>query len=172
MYKEYSWGMQSVALESLLLRQPQRWLPKGMASWDELLAAAVERAVADKDAPRELAQWTWGKFLPLSLQHPLFGNVPGLRHWSGPGTVPQPGNAYTVKAAGRGFGASQRFTIDLGDLDGSISNVVTGQSGEIFSPYYMDQWKAWSGGASFALPFSREAVRRAAAHTLTLEPAE
>ncbi|MDP9267831.1 MAG: penicillin acylase family protein [Acidobacteriota bacterium] len=170
-YKEYSWGMQSVALEGLLLRQPQRWLPKGVASWDELLAAAVERAVTDKDAPRDLGQWTWGRFLPLSLQHPLFGGVPVLNHWSGPGTVPQPGNAYTVKAAGRGFGASQRFTIDLGDLDGSISNIVTGQSGQIFSPYYMDQWKAWSEGGSFPLPFSHDAVRQAAAHTLRLEPA-
>jgi len=171
-YKEYSWGMQSVALESLLSRQPQRWLPKGVTSWDELVAAAVERAVSDKDAPRDLTQWTWGKFLPLSLQHPLFGSVPGLSHWSGPGTVPQPGNAYTVKAAGRGFGASQRFTIDLGDLDGSLSNIVTGQSGQIFSPYYMDQWPAWSEGTSFALPFSHDAVRHAAAHTLTLEPAK
>jgi penicillin amidase len=170
-YKDYAWGNQSVALESLLMRHPQRWLPKGTADWDALITAALEHAVADKDAPRDLSEWTWGKVLAIVLQHPLFGTVPVLNHWSGPGLLPQAGNAYTVKAAGRGFGASQRFTIDLGDLDASLSNIVTGQSGQIFSPYYMDQWKAWYEGASFALPFSRDAVRQAAAHTLTLEPA-
>jgi penicillin G amidase len=171
-YKEYSWGMQSVALEALLMRQPQRWLPRGVADWDVLLVAAVEKAVADKSAPRDLAQWTWGKQYPLTLQHPLFGTVPLLSRVSGPGTVPQAGNSYTVKAAGRGFGASQRFTVDLANLDDSVSNIVTGQSGQLFSPHYMDQWKAWYGGSSFPLPFSETAVRSAAAHTLTLQPAD
>lgn len=170
-YKEYSWGLQSVALESLLTRQPQRWLPKGVANWDELITAAVEKTVSDPRAPRDVSRWTWGRFAPLTLQHPLFGAVPGLGCWVGPGTVPQAGNSFTVKAAGRGFGASQRFTIDLGRLDDSLSNVVTGQSGQIFSAHAMDQWKAWSEGTSFALPFSDEAVKGAAAHTLRLTPA-
>ncbi|MBI2677571.1 MAG: penicillin acylase family protein [Candidatus Koribacter versatilis] len=170
-YKEYSWGMQSAALETLLMRRPQRWLPKGTATWDDLIATALEHTVSDKDAPRDLRQWTWGQVLPVVMQHPLFGTVPVLSHWSGPGMVPQAGNAYTVKAAGRGFGASQRSTIDMANLDDSLSNIVTGQSGQIFSSYYMDQWRAWSEGGSFPLPFSRDAVRHAAAHTLTLEPA-
>lgn len=170
-YKEYSWGMQSVALETLLTRQPQRWLPKGFANWDELITAAVEKTVADERAPRDLRRWTWGKFMPLNLQHPLFGSVPGLGRWgAGPGVVPQSGNGYTVKAAGRGFGASQRFTIDLGNLDDSLSNLVTGQSGQLFSPYAMDQWRAWSEGTSFPLPFTEAAVQRSAEHTLQLEP--
>ncbi|HSE48106.1 MAG TPA: penicillin acylase family protein [Terriglobales bacterium] len=170
-YKEYSWGMQSVALENLLARQPQRWLPKGTANWDELITAAVERAVTDKEAPRNLDDWTWGKFLPLTLAHPLLGPVPGVGRFVGPGTVPQAGNSFTVKAAGRSFGASQRFTIDLGKLDDSLSNIVTGQSGQIFSAHAMDQWSAWYEGGSFPLPFTDEAVRKATVHTLTLKPA-
>jgi len=171
-YKEYSWGLNSVALENLLTRQPERWLPKGVANWDELITAAVEKAVDDKDAPRNLERWTWGRFLPLTLQHPLFGPVPVVGKRIAPGAVPQSGNSFTVKAAGRGFGASQRFSIDMGDLDGSLSNIVTGQSGQLFSPYSMDQWEAWYEGASFPLPFSQKAVRGAAAHTLTLQPAD
>jgi penicillin amidase len=170
-YKEYSWGMQSVALENLMSRQPPRWLPKGFANWDELITAAVEKALTSKDAPRHPSRWTWGKFLPLTLQHPLFGAVPGVGRWVGPGTIPQDGNSFTVKAAGRGFGASQRFTIDLGDLDASLSNIVTGQSGQLFSPHAMDQWRAWYEGASFPLAFSDAAVNSLAAHTLTLQPA-
>lgn len=171
-YNEYAWGMQSVAMENLLSRQPPRWLPKGYASWDELVTAAVERAVADKDAPSNLERWTWGKFLPLTLQHPLLGPVPGVARAIGPGTVPQAGNSFTVKAAGRSFGASQRFTIDMGELDGSLSNIVTGQSGQIFSSSAMDQWSAWYEGTSFPLAFSDGAVAKAAAHTLRLEPAK
>jgi penicillin amidase len=170
-YKDYSWGLQSVAMESLLLHQPQRWLPKGVANWDELIAAALEKTVGDQNAPRDLQRWTWGKFLPLYLQHPLFGQMPVVSYWSGPGEVPQSGNSFTVKQAGRGFGPSQRMTVDLGDLDGSLSNIVTGQSGQIFSPYYMDQWQAWYEGTSFPLPFSRAAVEHAAVHRLRLEPA-
>ncbi|HTK95489.1 MAG TPA: penicillin acylase family protein, partial [Terriglobales bacterium] len=86
-YKEYSWGMQSTALENLLLHQPPRWLPKGVSDWNELVARALEKAVGDKAAPRDLNDWTWGKYQPLYLQHPLLGSVPVLSHWAGPGTV-------------------------------------------------------------------------------------
>jgi penicillin amidase len=171
-YKEYSWGMQSVAMENLLLRQPQRWLPKSYANWDELITAALEKAVGDKDAPANLEKWTYGRQAPMYLQHPLFGAVPVLSHWSGPGVVPQAGNSFTVKQAGRGFGASERFTVDLADLDNSSSDIVTGQSGQIFSPYYMDQWSAWSEGTAIPLPFTDAAVQKATTHTLVLQPAK
>jgi penicillin amidase len=62
------------------------------------------------------------------------------------------------------------MTADFADLDSSTLNIVTGQSGEISSPYYMDQWKAWYEGTTFTLPFSQPAVDRAATHTLQLAP--
>jgi hypothetical protein len=34
----------------------------------------------------------------------------------------------------------------------------------------MDQWQAWYQGATFMLPFSPEAVRKARVHELKLEP--
>jgi penicillin amidase len=34
----------------------------------------------------------------------------------------------------------------------------------------MDQWKAWYEGSTFPLPFSAQAVEKAKAHTLVLEP--
>jgi penicillin amidase len=77
---------------------------------------------------------------------------------------------YTVKAAGRDYGPSERFTADLSDLDSSTLNVVTGNGGNFLSPYYMDQWQAWYTGYTFVLPFSRSAVEKAAAHRLMMRP--
>jgi len=45
------------------------------------------------------------------------------------------------------------MTVDFSDLDASIMNIVTGQSGQIFSPHYLDQWQAWLEGYSFVFPF-------------------
>jgi penicillin amidase len=75
-----------------------------------------------------------------------------------------------VKASGRDYGPSERFTADLGNLDASTLNVVTGQSGNFLSQFYMDQWPAWYNGHTFVLPFSQSAVVESASHRLILEP--
>lgn len=169
-WKTYRWAMQSVWLENILLRQPKRWLPETYPSYDELLAAAVDAAVSSPDVPQNLASWKWGDVNPVEIQHPVLGQIPLLSHWTGPGTHPQSGSGYTVKAVTRHHGPSERMTVDLSNLDQSTLNLVTGQAGNFFSPYYMDQWKAWYKGATFVLPFSRQAVEKAKAHTLVLEP--
>ena len=61
------------------------------------------------------------------------------------------------------------MTVDLANLDQSTLNLVTGEAGIFFSPYYMDQWKAWYEGFTFVWPFSEPAVERASAHRLVLE---
>ncbi|HET8668397.1 MAG TPA: penicillin acylase family protein, partial [Terriglobales bacterium] len=50
-YDDYRWFMSSVWLENVLLLQPPRWLPSQYASYDDLLATALEDAVSH-DAPR------------------------------------------------------------------------------------------------------------------------
>ncbi|MGI9101954.1 MAG: penicillin acylase family protein [Terriglobales bacterium] len=167
-WRQYSWHSSDVWLENLLSRQPARWLPKEFKTWDDLLVAAVETAVAEKDAPNDVSRWTWSSVAPLYIQHPIFGGVPMLRRWTGPGWQPQSGDGTTVKQVGRDFGPSERMTVDFSDLDASTLNIVTGQSGNFRSPYYMDQWPAWYGGTTFRLPFSPDAVEKARAHRLTL----
>ena len=170
LWKEYIWYNAPVALENLLLRQPKVWLPQAYTSYDQLLAAAVEKSVNEPGAPRRLDSWNRGMAFPLEIQHPIFGRIPILNRWAGPGTVEQSGGGLTVKQVGRSFGPSERMTADLADLDSSTLNIVTGQSGEISSPYYTDQWKAWYEGTTFPLAFSQAAVDRAATHTLQLMP--
>lgn len=169
-WKDYRWWMSSAWLENLLLKHPQRWLPEKYASYEDLLAAAVEAAVADRSAPRDLASWRWGQFSPVVIRHPVLSRLPLISRWTGPGSNPQSGGSYTVKQVGRNFGPSERLTVDFGNLDLTTLNLVTGQAGNFLSPYYMDQWEAWYKGTTFTLPFSPEAVRAQTKHHLVLEP--
>src|SRR5215471_12668904 len=169
-WKTYSWQMRSVWLENILLHRPKRWLPDKYPNYDELLAAAVEAAVAEPQAPKDLASWRWGRVNAVDIQHPVLGRIPILHYWAQPGLKEQSGSGYTVKAVTPHHGPSERFTANLADLDHSTLNLVTGQAGNLSSPYYMDQWKAWYEGTTFTLPFSAQAVEAAKTHKLVIEP--
>ena len=58
------------------------------------------------------------------------------------------------------------------DLDRSVQNITLGESGQVFSPYYNDQFKAWYHGRSFPMLFSDEAVLKGTVHRLALVPAD
>ncbi len=174
-WESYQWMMSTVWLENVVEHQPKSWLPEASANYDELLTAAVEAAVGSNPtygaaAPQDLNSWTWGNFHPVEIQHPIFGKIPVLGRWAGPGLQRLSGSEYTVKAVSRTHGPSERMTVDLANLDQSTLNLVTGEGGNLFSPYFMDQWKAWYEGFTFAWPFSRPAVEKARVHELVLEP--
>jgi penicillin amidase len=169
-WKTYHWEMRTVWLQNVLLHQPKRWLPQKYPNYDELLTAAVEAAVNGPGAPMDLASWHWGSFNAVEIDHPVLGKIPVIRRWAAPGVKEQSGSGYTVKAVTHHHGPSERFTANLGDLDQSTLNTVTGQGGNFLSPYYMDQWKAWYEGSTFTLPFTPRAVEATGAHRLVLEP--
>jgi penicillin amidase len=167
-WASYHWMMETTWMENILTQQPPRWLPSNYPHYDAFLTAALEHAI--KDAPADLSSWKWGQENTVTIQNPVLGRIPVVRRWTGPGVQPQSGSGYTVKAAGRDYGPSERFTADLSNFDASTLNIVTGQSGNFLSPYYMDQWKAWYTGYTFHLPFSNSAVKDSAAHRLMMEP--
>jgi penicillin amidase len=167
-WEHYEWSLASVALENIVKDQPDRWLPPGYSNFNDLLTAAVETAL--KDAPSDLSKWQYGWAFPVEINHPLFGQIPGLRSWTGPGRLPQSGGTYTVKQVGRTFGPSERMTVDFSNLDDSTFNIVIGESGQIYSPYYMDHWPAWYGNTTFTLAYSDAAIQETKAHELKLEP--
>jgi penicillin amidase len=165
----YHWFMKTVWLENMVAFQPQRWLPAQYASWNALLAAAVEAAVNDPGAPPELAKWKYGDYATVQIAHPIFGQLPWLKKYASTPRLPQSGNGITVKQVGETFAPSERFTADFADLDHSTLNIVNGQSGELFSPYFNDQFEAWYRGTTFTLPFNSAEVEKTAAHRLRLE---
>jgi penicillin amidase len=167
-WKQYEWSEQSVALENIITNKPARWLPPEFTNFNDLLTAAVEKGL--KNAPANLNSWHYGEQYPVVINHPLLSAIPGMKGVAAPGTNPQAGGGMTVKQVGRGFGPSERMTVDFSNLDGSTFNLVQGESGQIFSPYYMDHWDAWYNNKTFTLSFSDAAVERTKAHALTLEP--
>jgi penicillin G amidase len=169
-FRLYSWFMDPVWLENVLTTQPQRWLPNGHTNWNEAMTDALEKALDDTKAPKDLATWKYGEVFPVHIQHPVFGQIPGMDAMSGPGLLPQSGDADTVKQVGIAFGPSERFTADLADLDSSTLNIVVGQSGNVGSPHYKDQWDAWYNGTTFQLAFKAETVANAKEHELRLIP--
>jgi penicillin G amidase len=181
-WKSYHWAMSSVWLENVLTKQPARWLPPGFADYGALLTAAVENVVKQPGttsedaakitsaAPPDLSQWKWGKNYPVEIDHLVLSHLPLVGRFTGPGLHPLSGSGYTVKAVGRGFGPSERLTINFANFDESTLNVVTGESGIFLSPYYLDQWTAWYGGSTFAFPYTQTAVERHRVHEVTLVP--
>ena len=170
-WRTYRWQLSSVWLENVLVKKPHRWLPEKYSSYETLLAAAVEAAVSGADVPGDLSHWTFGRFHPVDIEHPVLSRIPLLSHWAAPGLHEQSGGSFAVKAVGREVGPSERFTADLANFDQSTLNTVTGQSGNLLSPYYMDQWKAWYEGSTFVFPFSAQATQKGKQHELVLEPA-
>lgn len=170
-WRDYHWFMSSVWLETLLMHQPQKWLPPNVSTYDELLAAAVEATVQGARPPKDLNSWHWAERMALAPSHPIFGSLPFVKHWAGPGRHVQSGNGFTVKQVGAAFGPSERFTVDFSNLDASTLNIVNGQSGHILSPHFNDQWNAWYSGTTFNLPYSDAAVAQAKEHELMLTPA-
>jgi len=166
----YAQFMDPVWMENVLMFQQQRWLPSGYSNWNDVLTAALEKALDEYKAPKDLSAWKYGDVFPVHIEHPVFGHIPGLAQISGPGLLPQSGDGNTVKQVGIAFGPSERFTADLADLDASTLNIVVGQSGNLGSPHYLDQWSAWYNGTTFTQLWSAASVAAAREHELRLQP--
>jgi len=167
-WKLYHWSESEFAREQLITNNPAGWLPSSYDTWDDFLAAVVQKGL--EGAPADLKSWRYGEAHPIDLEHPLYSRIPWFKKWTGTGPQPDSGDITTVKQAGHTFGPSQRFTIDWSNPDAATENIVMGESEDPLSPYYRDQWPYWYQGKTFALPFSTAAVQAQAAHTLRLTP--
>ena len=63
-----------------------------------------------------------------------------------------------------------RRIIDLANVDNSVATNAPGQSAQPGSPYYGDSREYLGSDKYFALPYTRGAVDKLAAHTLTIRP--
>jgi penicillin G amidase len=169
-WKSYRWSMSTVWLETVLTKQPARWMPSGYAGYQQLLVAAVENALKQPEVPADVSQWKWGKIYPVEIEHPILSHLPLIGKFTGPGPHPLSGSAFTVKAVGKEFGPSERITWNFADFDKSTLNLVTGESGIFLSKHYMDQWPAWYAGRTFNFAFSPAKVEKRKQHEITLEP--
>src|SRR5207249_680678 len=73
------WLPSAIFLEKTLQDQPAQWLPKQFKNYDELLVAALDRAVTGDAGSFKIRSWTRAKEFPSHFEHPLFGRNPWLR---------------------------------------------------------------------------------------------
>jgi penicillin amidase len=168
--ENYQWAESNFAEEEIIMHASPDWLPNGHKNWDALLTEAVRKGMKDGKAPADPAQWTYGSWHVVDIEHPLAGFLPLVSRVAGTGEQPLSGDTTTVKQVGRDFGPSQRFTMDWSNIDGSTENIVLGESSNPYSPYFRDQWNDYCAGTTFALPFTPAAVAAQTRHTLRLLP--
>ncbi len=125
---EYKWAESDFAEEEIVMHASLDWLPHGYKDWDALLTDAVRKGMEKGKAPGDVAQWTYGSWHVVDIEHPLTEFLPLILRVAGTGAHPQSGDTTTVKQVGRAFGPSQRFTMDWSDnRDGSTENIVLGE---------------------------------------------
>lgn len=149
---------------------------------DELLRGALSDALAflRQKLGDDVARWSWGGVHAAVFAHQPLGasGITALERLFNGRSVPARGGLFTVDNAvpnaeqpfAAFFGASQRLIVDFADLDGSLALNSTGQTEQLFHRNRADQVEAWERVDYHPMPSSRQAVRAAGRHMLTLVP--
>lgn len=154
-------------LEHLLRTRPPGWFE----NYDEFLLGSLRSALREGRRMQgdNLSRWDYGRLNSLTLANPVVGRLPLVGRYFNLGPVGMNGSPDTVNQVGgleRTIGPSMRMAVDLGDFDNSRMNLPVGQSGQVLSRHYKDQWEAYLAGRSFPAAFTKiEAVE-----TLTVLP--
>lgn len=178
--RQYHWDEAPVFVQWLLAAQPSAWLPAAYApprggGWNALLLDSLRSVVARVTlAPSALH---WGHFERLALLHPVLSHLPLLDRYADLGPVEINGSRLTIKqaqsvwlGAANDLGPSMRLVADPADWDRSTLNLVAGESGNVFSRHYHDQWDDYLAGRPVPLWFSPPAVAAHRRHSQALLP--
>ncbi|HEX3684758.1 MAG TPA: penicillin acylase family protein [Bryobacteraceae bacterium] len=140
-------------IEAFLRTRPQGWVQND--DWNAWLINNVDAALTRGRSLQGtlISNWRWGRMHQWNLAHPVGKELPVVNAFFDIGPVPMSGAGTTVKQTTRSLGPSERMVVDLGDLDKSVQNLVTGESGFVASGYYKDQWEAYYAGKSFPMQF-------------------
>ncbi len=166
----HSVQMAPAATEKLLRERPKGWF----ADYDEVLLTAFRDALEEgrRIQGRDVTRWDWGRYNQLRISHPIGGRIPVIGKFAARyfdiGPIRQSGSTASVKQATRRLGPSMRMTVDFADLDASTLNLLAGESGQVLSKHYKDQWEAWYYGRTFPMQFSKVEAKS----TLTVVPLE
>jgi penicillin G amidase len=146
-------------LETLLRTRPAGWVPKD--DWDgwllDRLKTAIESGRTRQGSP--ISAWRWGKAQTWNLINPVGNEFPLVDRFFNIGPVAMSGSATTVKQTGPNFGPSMRMVVDWANVDKSVQNLTSGESGFVASSHYKDQWDDYYVGTSFPMQFEKVEAR-------------
>jgi penicillin amidase len=173
-------SQQAPALVSLLRVLEQDGAPFCVQGEIEDICRRALSAAADELGRRcgpDVRRWRLDALRRVTMQHPLTG-MPGLGSLADAGVFPWAGDASTVSWAGvRLAGDGQavagpvfRHSVACGEWDSYRIAFAGGQSGDPASGRFTDLLARWREASYLVLPFSEDAVRRAAKLTAVLSP--
>ena len=153
----YEFQIAPAVMEHLLRERPSEWFP----DWDQLLIRVFVDAIEEGQRIQgpNVNKWDYGRYTEMAIVHPVLSRIPMLNRlgfvndFINTSTTPMRGSSTTVKQTSRRLGPSMRFVADLSEWDNSLENITIGQSGQLLSPHYKDQWESYLAGRSFLLPF-------------------
>ncbi|MEQ1473257.1 MAG: penicillin acylase family protein, partial [Candidatus Acidiferrum sp.] len=125
----YEWRSMAF-LQKILTERPPKWLPPTYKTYEDLLAAAADRAVAklgDQTKSQRVEDWSWKNFNSLHMRHPI-GDAGLLKFIFSIPDTPQSGTGYSIRAATQRHGPSERFVANPANWDDSIMLIPTGES--------------------------------------------
>ncbi len=161
-YQSY---MAPAVVERLLRERPPDWFPDYNALLLRSLSGALE--TGQKLQGSKPSRWDYGQYWSLQIVNPVEGRLPLIGRYFNIGPVAMSGSPTTVKQYTRRLGPSLRMVVDLGDMEHSFANLVTGESGQRLSPHYKDQWDAYYAGRSFPMQYRKVDAK----NVLVIKPA-
>jgi penicillin amidase len=157
--------MAPAVVERLLRERPAGWF----GDYDELLLRTLADAVDEgrRMQGRDPKRWHYGEYLRIVIRNPVIREVPLLGKYFNIGPVPMSGSSTTVKQTTLALAPSMRMNADLGDWERSQLNIPIGQSGQVLSGHYKDQWPDYYNARSYPMQFGKVDVKS----TLLFTPA-
>ncbi len=140
-------------IQDLLESRPPGWVAGN--DWDRWLMENLSAALAEgrQRQGTPVSKWKWGRLLQWTFAHPIGKQFPLFDRYFDIGPVEMSGSGTTVKQTTPTLGPSERMVADLAKWDKSVQNLTTGESGNVASTHYKDQWPAYYVGKSFPMEF-------------------
>lgn len=141
---------------------------------DDALLGLVERWGPN------LESWRWGDAHQATHDHPVLGDVPGLRFFVNIRQSTSGGDTTLMRGRTKGTGdepylnvhaGAYRGVYDFADPDSSVFILSTGQSGHPLSRFYDDQAELWRRGEYIPMSLDPDLARAAAVGVTQLLPA-
>ena len=148
----------------MLRERPREWF----ADWDRMVAGAFSDALEEgrRMQGRRVGQWSYGRYNEVTLAHPAARSLGWLGQYFNIGPVGLGGYTTTVKETTRTMGPSMRFVATAGAWDETLLTLTTGESGQVLSGHYKDEWAAYRDGRGLKFGVSKMEGRR----VLSLQP--
>ncbi len=149
----YDSAMAGEVIEQLLAKRPAAWFK----DWNQVLAKALADGIEEgrKSQGRNVKAWDYGVFNELDLKNPVAGQIFWVGKYFNIGPIPMSGSSSSIKQTTRRLGPSMRFIGTPGDWDQALLNLTIGESGQILSSHYKDQWNAYYAAIPIPMPWSR-----------------